>query len=450
MTDEEVKEYRKLLENIKVRGKNCPKPVKSFSQCGLNDSILAVLKKLNFITPTPIQAQSIPAIMQGRDTIGIAKTGSGKTLSFLLPMLRHILDQPVIKIGEGPIGLILAPTRELAMQIHDDAKKFCKATKLRSVCVYGGGSVSNQISELKRGAEIVVCTPGRMIDVLCANNGRVTNLQRTTFLVLDEADRMFDMGFEPQITKIIENIRPSRQTVMFSATFPKPVEALAKRILQKPLEIVVGERSVVCADVTQHVEVLTEEAKLKRLIELVTEYFDKGNILIFVDRKEAVDNMLHKLMSAGFPCLSLHGGMEQIDRDSTILDFKNKKKTIMIATSVAARGLDVKDLNLVINFDVPNHMEDYVHRVGRTGRAGNKGVAYTFICPEEERYAPDIVRALEASNTTIPEELNKLIVDFNNKKDKGQAEGHGSGYGGKGFKFDEAEEKKKNEELKKS
>eukprot|EP01103_Thecamoeba_quadrilineata_P004192 TRINITY_DN1391_c0_g2_i3.p1 TRINITY_DN1391_c0_g2~~TRINITY_DN1391_c0_g2_i3.p1 ORF type:complete len:783 (-),score=265.30 TRINITY_DN1391_c0_g2_i3:1316-3664(-) len=223
MSEEEVKLYRKSLDDIKIRGKDCPKPIKSFTQCGLSDRVLDVIKKLKFEKPTSIQAQAIPAIMSGRDIIGIAKTGSGKTLAFLLPMLRHILDQPPLLPGEGPIGLVLAPTRELAMQIHADFKKFCKAVQLKCACVYGGAGVANQIGDLKRGAEIVVCTPGRMIDMLCTNNGRITNLKRVTFVVLDEADRMFDLGFEPQITKILENVRPERQTVMFSATFPKQV-----------------------------------------------------------------------------------------------------------------------------------------------------------------------------------------------------------------------------------
>jgi ATP-dependent RNA helicase DDX46/PRP5 len=290
-------------------------------------------------------------------------------------MLRHILDQPPLKPGDGPIGVIMAPTRELAMQIHAEYTKFCKPLGLQCLCIYGGSGVASQISELKRGAEIVVCTPGRMIDILCTNSGRVTNLKRVTFLVLDEADRMFDMGFEPQIMRIINNIRPDRQTVMFSATFPKHVEALAKKMLHKPVEIVVGGRSVVSSDIEQHVEIIPEDEKFKRLVELIKEFSEKGLILVFVDRQDACDKLFSDLLKAGHPCLSLHGGKDQQDRDFTIDDFKHKVAHVLVATSVAARGLDVKDLNLVVNYDVPNHMEDYVHRVGRTGRAGNKGNA---------------------------------------------------------------------------
>lgn len=202
MTPEEVDEYRKKLENIRVRGKDCPKPVKTWAQTGVSLKILEVLKKNQYEKPTPIQGQAIPAIMSGRDMIGIAKTGSGKTLAFLLPMYRHVLDQPELDREDGPIAIIMTPTRELALQIYRECKKFCKPLNLRVVCVYGGTGISEQIAELKRGAEIIVCTPGRMIDMLTANNGRVTNCRRCTYLVLDEADRMFDMGFEPQVGQV--------------------------------------------------------------------------------------------------------------------------------------------------------------------------------------------------------------------------------------------------------
>lgn len=253
LTQQEVEEYREELEGIKVRGKNCPKPVRTWGQCGISTIVLECLKKNNFDKPTPIQAQAIPIVMSGRDMIGIAKTGSGKTLAFLLPMFRHILDQPPLEVDDGPIAIVMTPTRELAVQIAKECRKFTKYLNLNVVCVYGGSSISEQIAELKRGCEIIVCTPGRMIDMLAANNGRVTNLRRITYVVLDEADRMFDMGFEPQVNKILDNIRPDRQTVMFSATFPKKMEDLARKALIKPIEVTVGGRSVVCKEVEQHV-----------------------------------------------------------------------------------------------------------------------------------------------------------------------------------------------------
>lgn len=207
--------------------------------------------------------------MSGRDLIGIAKTGSGKTLAFLLPMFRHIMDQPPLDTGDGPIAIIMTPTRELATQIYSECQKFSKSLDLRVVAVYGGTPISEQISDLKQLPEIIVCTPGRMIDMLAANNGRVTNLRRCTYIVLDEADRMFDMGFEPQVMRIIDGIRPDRQTVMFSATFPRIMEALARRILNRPIEVQVGGRSVVCKDVQQEITIINDDDKFLKLLEIL-------------------------------------------------------------------------------------------------------------------------------------------------------------------------------------
>ncbi|CAH2276826.1 probable ATP-dependent RNA helicase DDX46 [Pelobates cultripes] len=449
MTPEEVSAYRLELEGIIVKGKNCPKPIKTWVQCGISMKILASLKRHSYEKPTPIQSQAIPAIMTGRDLIGIAKTGSGKTIAFLLPMFRHIMDQRPLEEGEGPIAVIMTPTRELALQITKECKKFSKTLGLRVVCVYGGTGISEQIAELKRGAEIIVCTPGRMIDMLAANNGRVTNLRRGTYVVLDEADRMFDMGFEPQVMRIIDNVRPDRQTVMFSATFPRAMEALARRILNKPIEVQVGGRSVVCSDVEQHVIVIEEDKKFLKLLELLGHYQERGSIIIFVDKQEHADGLLKDLMRASYPCLSLHGGIDQYDRDSIINDFKNGVCKLLVATSVAARGLDVKHLILVLNYSCPNHYEDYVHRAGRTGRAGNKGYAFTFITEDQARHAGDIIKALELSGTAVPPELERLWSEF---KDQQKAEGKvikkTSGFSGKGFKFDETEQALANERKK--
>ncbi|XP_014212707.1 probable ATP-dependent RNA helicase DDX46 [Copidosoma floridanum] len=449
MMPEEVEMYKEELEGIRVKGKNCPKPIKTWAQCGVSKKEIDVLRKLNYEKPTPIQCQAIPAIMSGRDLIGIAKTGSGKTLAFLLPMFRHILDQPPMNDGDGPIALIMTPTRELCMQIGKDSKKFTKCLGLSYVCVYGGTGISEQIAELKRGAEIIVCTPGRMIDMLAANNGRVTNLKRVTYVVLDEADRMFDMGFEPQVMRIMENVRPDRQTVLFSATFPRQMEALARRILTKPIEVQVGGRSVVCPDVEQHVVVLEDDQKFLKLLEILGHYHDKGSIIIFVDKQENADTLLKDLMKASYPCLSLHGGIDQCDRDSTIMDFKKGKVKLLVATSVAARGLDVKSLVLVINYDCPNHYEDYVHRCGRTGRAGNKGFAYTFITTEQERYAGDIVRAHELAGVPVPDALKLMWENYKNRQEADGKKVHsGGGFSGKGYKFDESEAALANEKKK--
>ncbi|KAG7516490.1 putative ATP-dependent RNA helicase DDX46 [Solea senegalensis] len=449
MTQEDVNAYRLDLEGITVKGKGCPKPIKTWVQCGVSMKILNAMKKHSYEKPTPIQAQAIPAIMSGRDLIGIAKTGSGKTIAFLLPMFRHIMDQRPLEEAEGPISVIMTPTRELALQITKECKKFSKPLGLRVVCVYGGTGISEQIAELKRGAEIIVCTPGRMIDMLGANSGRVTNLRRVTYVVLDEADRMFDMGFEPQVMRIVDNVRPDRQTVMFSATFPRAMEALARRILAKPIEVQVGGRSVVCSDVEQHVLVIDEDKKFLKLLEILGHYQEKGSVIIFVDKQEHADALLKDLMKASYPCMSLHGGIDQYDRDSIINDFKNGACRLMVATSVAARGLDVKQLILVVNYNCPNHYEDYVHRAGRTGRAGNKGYAYTFITEDQVRYAGDIIKALELSGSPVPPELEQLWASF---KDQQKAEGKtiksSSGFSGKGFKFDETEHALANERKK--
>lgn len=441
MTEAELADLRLELDGIKVAGKDVPKPVQKWSQCGLNIQSLDVIRKLGYERPTAIQMQAIPAIMSGRDVIGVAKTGSGKTIAFLLPMFRHIRDQKPLEGNDGPVGLIMTPTRELATQIHKECKPFLKAMSLRAVCAYGGAPIKDQIADLKRGAEIIVCTPGRMIDLLAANSGRVTNLRRVTYVVLDEADRMFDMGFEPQVMKIFANIRPNRQTILFSATMPRIMDALAKKTLQSPVEITVGGRSVVAPEITQIVEVREEKDKFHRLLELLGELYNNdedARTLIFVDRQEKADDLLKDLMRKGYPCMSIHGGKDQIDRDSTIDDFKAGVVPIMIATSVAARGLDVKQLKLVVNFDAPNHLEDYVHRAGRTGRAGNTGTAVTFVTEDQEQYSVGIAKALEQSGQLVPERLNEMRKSFRDKVKTGKSK-DSSGFGGKGLERLDAE-----------
>jgi ATP-dependent RNA helicase DDX46/PRP5 len=436
MTEEEVADIRLELEGIKVRGVDVPRPVLTWSQCGTGVQTMDVIRGLGYESPTSIQSQAIPAIMSGRDVIGVAKTGSGKTIAFLLPMFRHIKDQRPLDTLDGPIALVMTPTRELATQIHRECKPFLKALNLRAVCAYGGAPIKDQIADLKRGAEIIVCTPGRMIELLGANSGRVTNLRRVTYIVLDEADRMFDMGFEPQVMKIIGNIRPQRQTVLFSATFPRNMEALARKTLSKPVEIIVGGRSVVAPEITQIVEVRAESSKFVRLLELLGELYDgdeDARTLVFVDRQESADGLLRELMRKGYPCNSIHGGKDQIDRDSTIADFKAGVIPILIATSVAARGLDVKQLKLVVNYDAPNHLEDYVHRAGRTGRAGNTGTAVTFLTEEQDRYSVNVAKALRQSGQPVPEPVQKLADSFLVKVKEGKAKASGSGFGGKGL-----------------
>lgn len=434
MAEAEVQELRLDLDGIKVSGKDVPKPVQKWSHCGLTQPLLNVIDKLGYEKPTPIQMQALPVIMSGRDVIGVAKTGSGKTMAFLMPMFRHIKDQDPVR-DDGPIGLILTPTRELATQIFRDCKPFLSALNLRAVCAYGGPPIKDQIAQLKAGAEIVVATTGRFIDLLAANQGRVINLKRTTYIVLDEADRMFDMGFEPQVMKIFANVRPDRQTVLFSATMPRIIDALVKKVLKNPVEITVGGKSVVAPEITQIVEIREEKEKFLRLLELLGElYVDDDDVraLIFVERQEKADDLLRELLRKGYGCMSIHGGKDQVDRDSTISDFKSGVCPVLIATSVAARGLDVKQLKLVVNYDAPNHLEDYVHRAGRTGRAGNTGTAVTFVTEEQENCAPGIAKALEQSGQPVPERLDQMRKAWREKVKAGKAKDQ-SGFGGKGL-----------------
>ncbi|GAA5897522.1 hypothetical protein JCM5296_001149 [Sporobolomyces johnsonii] len=436
LTQEQVDLLRLEMDDIKIRGADPPKPATKWSYFGLPAACIDVIKGLEYVAPTSIQAQAIPAIMSGRDIIGVAKTGSGKTMAFILPMFRHIKDQPPLRALEGPVAMIMTPTRELATQIYKECKPFLKALGLRASCAYGGMPLKDNIADMKRGSEVIVCTPGRMIELLTTNSGRLINLQRVTYLVLDEADRMFDMGFEPQVMKIIGQIRPDRQTVLFSATFPRQMEALARKVLRRPLEITVGGRSVVADTITQIVEVRPEESKFNRMLELLGKLFNDeadARALIFVERQESADKLFVELKNKNYTCMPLHGGREQIDRDQTIVDFKNGSCPIVIATSVAARGLDVKQLKLVIQYDVPNHMEDYVHRAGRTGRAGNTGTCVTFITPEQDRYAVDILKALQASNAPVPPEVETMAKAFADKVKAGKAQASGSGFGGKGL-----------------
>jgi len=287
--------------------------------------------------------------------------------------------------------------------------------------VYGGAGVAEQIGDLKRGAHLCVATPGRMIDILTMQSGKLLSLQRVSYVVMDEADRMFDMGFAPQISAILSAVRPDKQTVLFSATFPKQVENLARKSLKFPIEVIVGGRSVASDSVCQHGELVEEEDKFLRLLQLLGEFVDEDKkIIVFVDTQVRADSIFEQLMRCGYLALSLHGGKEQEDRDSTLAEFKRNHGTnILVATSVAGRGLDVALCGYVINYSAPNHLEDYVHRVGRTGRAGNTGVSHTFVNSNEEaKFAPFVVKAMiEAGQSeNIAPELKQLSDEFKKRE----------------------------------
>lgn len=441
LSEDEIKALRIELDGIKISGKNCPRPVTTWSQLGLPTTVISLMQeKLIYDEPTPIQAQALPAIMSGRDVLGIAKTGSGKTLAFVLPLLRHVQDQPPLAKGDGPIAVLLSPTRELALQIYKQLTNFTKKLGITACCCYGGASIEPQIADIKRGAQVVVSTPGRIIDLLAANGGRILNLQRTTYVVLDEADRMFDFGFEPQINKIFSQIRPDKQCILFSATFARKMESLAKQVLADPVEIVVGGISVVAPEITQHVHLFEDhegfEGKLSKLVEILNQ-FGTTKKLVFVEKQEAADKLYVQLLRQQIPGAVIHGGKEQIDRKLAIRDFSSPTSgvDVLIATSIAARGLDVKGLGLVVNFDPASHMEDYVHRVGRTGRAGSLGDAWSFVFMSQERPIFDLVRAMRLSKIAdldIDPRLLKIAESFNLKVKAGK-EKYRFGFGGQGL-----------------
>ncbi|EUD68211.1 adenosinetriphosphatase [Plasmodium inui San Antonio 1] len=439
MKESDVDLFRKNNGNIIVRGKNCPRPVQYFYQCGLPSRILPILEKKNFKKMFGIQMQTIPALMCGRDVIAIAETGSGKTLSYLFPLIRHVLHQPPLRNNDGPIAIILTPTRELSKQVKSEARPYCQAVNLRILAVYGGSNIGTQLNTLKRGVEILVGTPGRIIDILTISNCKVTNLNRVSFVVLDEADRLLDLGFESQIHNILNNCRKDKQTAMISATFPTYIQSLAKKLLYKPIEIIVGEKGKTNNNIYQFVEVLQVTQKIFRLLKLLGDWATYGLILIFVNKQLEADLLYLELFKYDYKTLVLHGGQDQADREFTLQTFKEGKNKILISTSVMARGIDIKDIIVVINYECPDHIEDYIHRVGRTGRSNKIGYAYTFVTPEEQGKAYDIYSLIKNNiyymNKTIdiPRELEELVREYTQSSNF--AEVRKKGYKGKGFKF---------------
>ncbi|KAJ7515945.1 hypothetical protein O6H91_22G035500 [Diphasiastrum complanatum] len=336
MKEDEVIAYRRKRE-MTVQGSNIPKPIRTFEETCFPEYILDEISKAGFKEPTAIQAQGWPMALKGRDLIGLAHTGSGKTLSYLLPGIVHAKAQPQLNPGDGPIVLILAPTRELAVQIQQEAVKFGASSNISSTCIYGGASKGPQIRDLRKGVEVVIATPGRLLDML---EGCHTNLKRVTYLVFDEADRMLDMGFEPQIRKIISQIRPDRQTLYWSATWPKAVETLAQQFLHNPYKVIIGSE-VLKANraIQQNVEVVSEYQKYPKLVRLLEEIMDGSRIIIFLETKRGCDQVTRQLRMDGWPALSIHGDKSQEEREWVLSEFKSGKSPIMTATDVAARGL---------------------------------------------------------------------------------------------------------------
>ncbi|XP_073500339.1 probable ATP-dependent RNA helicase DDX17 isoform X2 [Phyllobates terribilis] len=342
MAMHEVEELRRKKE-ITVRGINCPKPVYDFQQANFPQYVMDVIMDQRFKEPTPIQCQGFPLALSGRDMVGIAQTGSGKTLAYLLPAMVHINHQPYLERGDGPICLVLAPTRELAQQVQQVADDYGKSSRLKSTCIYGGAPKGPQIRDLERGVEICIATPGRLIDFLEAGK---TNLRRCTYLVLDEADRMLDMGFEPQIRKIVDQIRPDRQTLMWSATWPKEVRQLAEDFLRDYVQINVGNLELSANhNILQIVDVCQENEKDHKLIQLMEEIMaEKENkTIIFVETKRRCDDLTRRMRRDGWPAMCIHGDKSQQERDWVLNEFRSGKAPILIATDVASRGLEAAD-----------------------------------------------------------------------------------------------------------
>ncbi|XP_060946556.1 probable ATP-dependent RNA helicase DDX17 isoform X2 [Limanda limanda] len=408
MTQYDLEEYRRKKE-ITIRGSGCPRPVSTFHQAHFPQYVMDVLMQQNFKEPTAIQAQGFPLALSGRDMVGIAQTGSGKTLSYLLPAIVHINHQPYLERGDGPICLVLAPTRELAQQVQQVAHDYGKSSRIKTTCVYGGAPKGPQIRDLERGVEICIATPGRLIDFLEAGK---TNLRRCTYLALDEADRMLDMGFEPQIRKIVDQIRPDRQTLMWSATWPKEVRQLAEDFLKDYVQINVGALELSANhNILQIVDVCMENEKDQKLIQLMEEIMaEKENkTIIFVETKKRCDDLTRRMRRDGWPAMCIHGDKSQPERDWVLTEFRSGKAPILIATDVASRGLDVEDVKFVINYDYPNSSEDYIHRIGRTARSTNKGTAYTFFTPGNLRQARELLRVLEEARQAINPKLLQMV-----------------------------------------
>lgn len=397
-----------------------------FTDLGLSADIIKVLSRLNFVTPTPIQAQAIPAALEGKDVLGIAQTGTGKTLAFFLPMLQNIK-------ADRSIGLVVAPTRELALQVQEEIDRVGKRIGLYSALLIGGANMERQIRQLKRGPHVIVATPGRLIDHL---ERRTVKLDKVSMLVLDEADRMLDMGFAPQIDQILKTVPDDRQTLLFSATMPEGVTKIAHSYMQDPVRVEVAPAGSSSKNVDQGIFYVDKANKFNLLLDILNEYKNQP-VLVFSRTKHGTKKMTRILNNEGFKAEELHSNRTLNQRRKALDNFKKGKANVMVATDVAARGIDVKEIALVINYDIPEQKEDYVHRIGRTGRAGHKGEAVTFVEPEQygdmeaiKKIVDTEIPALEAPGAISPEEMEKMAHRYSRPSKKRR--GHGRGKGGRG------------------
>ncbi|HEX4684293.1 MAG TPA: DEAD/DEAH box helicase [Gemmatimonadaceae bacterium] len=347
---------------------------RTFDELGLSPSVLEAVRDAGYTHPTPIQASAIPLVLKGRDVMGLAQTGTGKTAAFTLPIVNQLLGGP-----RRTRALVLTPTRELCIQVQESVHKYARHSELNVVSVYGGVPLEPQTKKLRAGVDIVVATPGRLIDHLDRQNVVFDDLE---VLVLDEADRMLDMGFAPQINRIVADIPKYRQTLLFSATMPPEVEALARKYLRKPLVVQVGRRSQTADTVTHAVYPVPRERKSELLARLLKDE-NLDSVLVFTRTKHGADRVVRHLEREGIEATAMHADKTQPQRARALADFKEGKVRVLVATDIAQRGLDISGITHVINYDVPQQAEDYVHRIGRTGRAAREGDAFTFMSPDE-------------------------------------------------------------------
>lgn len=409
MRHERVRKKNRIL----VEGDEIPPPIKTFKEMKFPKGILNALKKKGISKPTPIQMQGLPAVLSGRDMIGIAFTGSGKTLVFVLPIIMFCLEQeiklPFLK-NEGPYGLVICPSRELAKQTDEIIRYYtqCLANDgmptLRCCLCIGGTSVRDQLDVVRRGVHIMVATPGRLMDML---DKKMVNLGICRYLCLDEADRMIDMGFEEDVRTIFSYFKGQRQTLLFSATMPKKIQNFARSALVKPITVNVGRAGAASMDVIQEVEYVKQEAKIVHLLDTLQK--TAPPVLIFAEKKQDVDAIHEYLLLKGVEAVAIHGGKDQDERSRAVEGFRKGEKDVLVATDVASKGLDFCDIQHVINYDMPEDIENYVHRIGRTGRSGKKGIATTFINKAcDESVLLDLKHLLIEAKQKIPPFLATL------------------------------------------
>lgn len=424
---------------VEASGEDVPDAITSFTAPPLDELMVENITLSRFTKPTPVQKYSVPIVANGRDLMACAQTGSGKTGGFLFPVLSECYKNGPLPTPETagafsfnkvyPTVLIMAPTRELVSQIFDEAKKFCYRSWVRPAVAYGGVDIGQQMRTLQRGCDLLVAAPGRLTDML--ERGRVS-LANVKYLILDEADRMLDMGFEPQIRHIVQECDmpdvPDRQTLMFSATFPRNIQMLARDFLKEYIFLSVGRVGSTSANITQKVLLVEDDEKRSVILDLLSAA-DKSLTIVFTETKRMADYLADFLYDQGFPATAIHGNRTQYEREKALAAFKNGTAPILVATAVAARGLDIPNVQHVINYDLPTDIDDYVHRIGRTGRAGNVGIATSFFNRNNKIIVKDMISLLTEANQEVPDFLVKISRESSFGRGGGRG-GRSGGFGG--------------------